>query len=99
MIFYSPELAARYLAHVADLGSTPSTGAAVAKAIATLDLTPQMAQFRFPVLVLKGRFDLNVTPDVSWAVAHNIPGRTTRLLRKERPPSLLRRTRQVRRHP
>ena len=34
---------------------------------------PQMTQFRFPVLVLQGRFDLNVTPDVSWKVAHAIP--------------------------
>ena len=33
-----------------------------------------MARFRFPVLVLQGRYDLNVTTDVSYAVAHNIPG-------------------------
>ena len=33
-----------------------------------------MAQFRFPVLILQGRFDLNVTPDVSWNVAHQIAG-------------------------
>ena len=74
MIFYSQELCDRYLAHAPDLGSTPATGEAVSKAIAELDLTPQMAQFRFPVLVLQGRFDLNVTPDVSWTVAHAIPG-------------------------
>ncbi len=74
MIFYSKQLAERYLAGAPDLGFTPATSAAVSSAIAQLDLTPQMAQFRFPVLVLQGRFDLNVTPDVSWAVAHNIPG-------------------------
>ncbi len=75
MIFYSQELLARYLAHApADLGSTAATGVAVGTAIEHLDLTQQMAGFHFPVLVIQGRFDLNVTPDVSWAVAHNIPG-------------------------
>ncbi len=74
MIFYSPELCDRYLAQAVDLGSTPATGEAVSKAIAQLDLTPQMHQFRFPVLMLQGRYDLNVTPDISYAVAHNIPG-------------------------
>jgi proline iminopeptidase len=24
--------------------------------------------------VIPGRFDLNVTPDISWTVAHTIPG-------------------------
>ncbi len=74
MIFYSPELCERYLRNASDLGSTPAVGDAVSKAIEHLDLMPQMAQFRFPVLVLQGRFDLNVTPDVSWDVAHRIPG-------------------------
>ncbi len=74
MIFYSQKLLDRYLAGAPDLGYTPATADAVSKAIEHLDLTPQMAQFRFPVLVLEGRFDLNVTPDVSWAVAHSIPG-------------------------
>ncbi len=74
MIFYSPELCNRYLSNAPDLGSTPAVGEAVSKAIEHLDLMPQMAQFRFPVLVLQGRFDLNVTPDVSWNVAHRIPG-------------------------
>lgn len=75
MIFYSPELADRYLREAPKgIGIAPAAGEAVSKAIEKLDLTPQMAQFRFPVLVLQGRYDLNVTPDVSYAVAHNIPG-------------------------
>ncbi len=76
MIFYSQELCDRYLAHAPDLGSTAATGEAVSKAIEHLDLSAQMTQFRFPVLVLQGRFDLNVTPDVAWTVAHAIPGAT-----------------------
>ena len=75
MIFYSPELADRYLRQApVGIGIAPAAGEAVSKAIEKFDLTPQMAQFRFPVLVLQGRYDLNVTPDVSYAVAGNIPG-------------------------
>lgn len=33
-----------------------------------------MKQFRFPTLVIEGRYDMNVTPDVAWSVAHMIPG-------------------------
>ncbi len=75
MIFYSPELAERYLRQApVGIGIAPAAGEAVSKAIEKLDLTAQMAKFRFPVLILQGRYDLNVTPDVSYAVAHNIPG-------------------------
>lgn len=74
MIFYSQEKLGEYLARATDLGSSPAVGEAVGTAIAKLDLTAQMAAFRFPVLVLQGRYDANVTPDVSWAVAHSIPG-------------------------
>ena len=74
MIFYSQELRDRYLAGAPDLGFSPVTGEEVSNAIEHLDLTPQMARFHMPTLVINGRFDLNVTPDVSWAVAHNIPG-------------------------
>ena len=75
MIFYSPELAERYLRQApVGIGIAPAAGEAVSKAIGKLDLTAQMAKFRFPVLILQGRYDLNVTPDVSYAVAHHIPG-------------------------
>ncbi len=75
MIFYSQEKLGQYLAGAPpDLGLSAAAGDAVSSAMATLDLTSAMAGFRFPVLVLQGRYDANVTPDVSWAVTHNIPG-------------------------
>jgi proline iminopeptidase len=74
MIFYSQQLCDRYLAGAPDLGFNVDTGNAVSQAIAKLDLTPQMKQFQFPTLVIEGRFDLNVTPDVAWSVAHEVPG-------------------------
>jgi hypothetical protein len=45
IIFYSQELCDRYLANAPDLGSASATGEAVSKAVANLDLTPQMAHF------------------------------------------------------
>lgn len=74
MMFYSTANRDRYLAGAKDLGYVPATGEAVSNAIEKLDLTPQMAHFNFPTLVINGRFDLNVTPDVAWTVAHTIPG-------------------------
>ena len=37
------------------------------------DLTPELAKFRFPTLVLTGRFDINVAPSVAWGIHHAIP--------------------------
>ncbi len=74
MMFYSTANRDRYLAGARDLGYAPATGGAVSDAIAKLDLSPQMAKFTMPTLVLNGRFDLNVTPDIAWTVAHTIPG-------------------------
>ncbi len=74
MIFYSQELCTRYLAGVTDLGLNARIGDAVGKSIEHLDLTPALAKFNVPTLVINGRFDLNVTPLVAWNIAHTIPG-------------------------
>jgi len=74
MIFYSQEQCDRYLADTPDLGFSADTGDAVSQAFEKIDLTAQMKQFPFPTLVMEGRFDLNVTPDIAWAVAHTVPG-------------------------
>ena len=73
MIFYSQELCTRYLAGAPDLGLNPAIGDAVSKSIDNLDLTPALARFNFPTLVINGRFDMNVTPLVAWNIAHAIP--------------------------
>ncbi len=74
MIFYSPELRDRYLAHAKDLGYTPAVGAAVAKATASLDLMSALPKFRFPTLVINGRYDMNVAPLTAWRMYRAIPG-------------------------
>jgi proline iminopeptidase len=74
MIFYSPEKREAYMSHMGDLGYEPAVGEAVSKATANLDLTPKLAGFQFPTLVITGRYDMNVAPLTAWRLAHAIPG-------------------------
>jgi proline iminopeptidase len=74
MIFYSPEKRDAYMNHMGDLGFEPAVGDAVEKATAALDLTSKLADFKFPALVINGRYDMNVAPLTAWRLAHAIPG-------------------------
>ena len=74
MIFYSPEKRDAYMGRMGDLGFEPSISEAVAKQTADLDLTQKITQFQFPVLVITGRWDMNVAPLTAWRIAHAIPG-------------------------
>jgi proline iminopeptidase len=74
MIFYSPEKRDAYMARMGDLGYEPAVGEAVSKATENIDLTAALAGFHFPVLVITGRYDMNVAPLTAWRMAHEIPG-------------------------
>lgn len=74
MIFYSTQKRDAYMSHMGDLGYEPAVAEAVGKAITDLDLTPKLAGFKFPTLVIDGRYDMNVAPLTAWRLAHAIPG-------------------------
>lgn len=74
MLFYSEANRDTYLAGVKDLESVPQVSAAVQKATKTLDLTPELPKFKFPTMVITGRFDMNVTPVTAWNIYKAIPG-------------------------
>jgi proline iminopeptidase len=74
ILFYDEEKRDHYLANVHDLGFSPAAASAVSKAIADLDLTPALPKFNFPVLVITGRFDMNVAPLTAWRMHKAIPG-------------------------
>jgi len=74
MLFYSEEKRDAYLAKATDLGSAPGVGAAVNRAIRSLDLTPELPKFAFPTLVITGRYDMNVAPITAWKIYKAIPG-------------------------
>ena len=73
MIFYSEEKRDAYLANAKDLGSSPQAGAAVRRATAKLDLTPELSKFKCPTLVITGRYDMNVAPLTAWNIHKAIP--------------------------
>src|SRR5260370_22138598 len=74
MLFYSEANRDAYLAGVKDLESVPQVSAAVQKATKTLDLTPELPKFKFPTMVITGRYDMNVTPITDWNIYKAIPG-------------------------
>jgi proline iminopeptidase len=74
MIFYSPAKRDAYLSKMGDLGFEPTVSEAVSKATDKLDLMAKLRGFRFPTLVLTGRYDMNVAPLTAWRIAHAIPG-------------------------
>jgi proline iminopeptidase len=47
---------------------------AISADLASLDLTPMLPTFRFPVLVGTGRYDINVAPSTAWRIHRAIPG-------------------------
>jgi proline iminopeptidase len=74
MIFYSPEKRDAYMSRMGDLGYEPSVAEAVSKATEGLDLSSKLTDFKFPTLVINGRYDMNVAPLTAWRLAHDIPG-------------------------
>jgi proline iminopeptidase len=74
MLFYDEAKRDAYLAGAKDLGLAPGVGAAVGQAISKVDLTPQLAKFAFPTLVITGRYDMNVAPLTAWKIYKAIPG-------------------------
>jgi proline iminopeptidase len=73
MIFYRPEKLAHYMANASDLGFSPATSEAIAKANPTVDYTAALAKFNFPTLVINGRYDMNVAPLTAWRIYKAIP--------------------------
>ena len=82
MIFYSPENRDAYLSHVGDLGFEPAVAEAISKATADIDLSSRIVAFSFPVLVINGRYDMNVAPLTAWELAHAIPGAKLEIFEK-----------------
>ena len=53
---------------------TQAVNRAVWNDLQRFDLNPELAKFRFPTLVVTGRYDFNVAPSVAWAIHRAIPG-------------------------
>lgn len=70
MLYYSPEK--RQM--LASVKFNWEINDALSKDLARFDLTPELPKFRFPTLVITGRFDVNVAPVFGYQMYRAIPG-------------------------
>ena len=74
MIFYSPENREAFLKQIGPGAFTKEVNQAVTRDLARFDLNPEIRKFRFPTLVVTGRYDMNVAPLVAYRIHKEIPG-------------------------
>jgi proline iminopeptidase len=74
MLFYSPQNRDKFLATVAPSVYKKDINEAVEKDIERFDLNPEIRKFKFPTLVITGRYDMNVAPVVAYKIHQAIAG-------------------------
>ncbi len=74
MLFYSAKNRDTYLAEVTTINANIAVGDSLRKDMEKLDFTPELPKFRFPTLVMTGRFDMNVAPSVAYKMHKAISG-------------------------
>ena len=74
MLFYSPENRDKFVAAVSPGVYKKDINEAVEKDIERFDLNPELHKFKFPTLVITGRYDMNVAPVVAYKIHQAIPG-------------------------
>ena len=68
MLFYSAEAREAFLARSSSFKYTQRVNKAVWSDLQRFDLNPELAKFKFPTLVVTGRYDFNVAPSVAWSI-------------------------------
>jgi proline iminopeptidase len=74
MLFVSPETRAATLARAATFAYSQKVNHMVWGDAERFDLNPELQAFRFPTLVITGRYDFNVAPSVAWGIHRAVPG-------------------------
>ena len=73
-LFYSPEKRDAFIAQVQPGVFTKPVNEAVEHDVQRFDLGPELRKFKFPALVITGRYDINVAPSVAYKIHKAIPG-------------------------
>ena len=73
MLFYTPEARDAFMARSQSFVYRQKVNKAVWSDLQRFDLNPELPKFKFPTLVVTGRYDFNVAPSVAWAIHHGIP--------------------------
>jgi proline iminopeptidase len=74
MIFWDPDHRDAFLRQVSLKGFNRHVNEALDADMGRYDLNPELPKFRMPVLVITGRYDMNVAPVVAWKIHKAIPG-------------------------
>jgi len=74
MIFYSPQVRDAVIAKFDPASYHQSVNKSIWNDLQRFDLNPELPKFKFPTLVVTGRYDFNVAPSVAWAIHRAIPG-------------------------
>jgi proline iminopeptidase len=74
MLFYSPENRDRFMANADTQAYQREVNELLNQDLKKYDLNPELPKFRFPTLVVTGRYDMNVAPTVAWKIHQAIPG-------------------------
>jgi len=73
-LFYSPEKRDAFVAQIQPGVFTKPVNEAVEHDVQRFDLGPELRKFKFPALVITGRYDINVAPSVAYKIHKAIPG-------------------------
>ena len=74
MLFYAPEHREEFAKKMANDKEYYTINRLVNEDVRRFDLNPEIAKYRFPVLVGCGRFDMNVAPLIAYNIHKGIPG-------------------------
>jgi proline iminopeptidase len=74
MLFYSTEKRDAFIASLPTSVFKRDVNKAVNADLDRFDLNPEIRKFKFPVMVITGRFDMNVAPVVAFKIHQEIPG-------------------------
>lgn len=74
MIFWDPDHRDAFLKHWSPGSFRRHVNEVLDADMARYDLNPEIQKFRMPVLVISGRYDMNVAPVVAWKIHRAIPG-------------------------
>jgi proline iminopeptidase len=74
MLLYSEQKRDAFLAHASDYHNDREVNRLVNQDLQRFDLNPELPKFKFPVIVLTGRYDMNVAPSTAYKIHKEIPG-------------------------
>jgi len=74
MLFYSNEKRDAFIAQMQPNAYSKEVFTTLIRDIARFDLNPELPKFKMPVIVVTGRYDINVAPLVAYKIHNAIPG-------------------------